>query len=86
MTVTGKVIAIMPEEVISDKFKKREFVIETSDKYPQQILLQLVNDNCGKVSNFNIGENVECHINVRGRKSNDRWYNTLECWRIVGFN
>ena len=37
MEVKGTNKAIFAEQVISDKFRKREFVLTTNDKYPQEI-------------------------------------------------
>jgi hypothetical protein len=41
--VTGRLIEIFDEQQISEKFRKREFVIEVQDgQYPEQIKFQLV--------------------------------------------
>lgn len=41
----GKIIQIFQEEIVSDKFKKREFVIEeTQGKYPKKVCFQLTNE------------------------------------------
>ena len=43
--VTGIVVAVMETKQITEKFAKREFVIEpTGEIYPQKVIFQTVND------------------------------------------
>ena len=76
-------------KVISEKFSKREFVVETMDeKYPQVILFQLVNDKCGLLDTISNGEEVEISFNLRGREWTNptsgevRVFNTLDAFRV----
>jgi hypothetical protein len=89
MQVKGKLYKIDSEQVISDKFKKREFVVETMDDYPQLISIQLTQDRTGLIDIFNVGDEVTVSINLRGRKWTnkegvDKFFNTIEAWRIEG--
>jgi len=84
----GKIIDIFQTQQISDKFKKREFVIETDEQYPQLIKMEFVQDNCSKLNSFAIGQDVEVFFNLRGRKwtnkeGKDNYFNTLNVWRMV---
>lgn len=74
---------------VSEKFKKREFVITTTeDKYPQDILFQLSQDNVDLLDEFFIGDELNIGFNLRGRewtnpKTNEmKYFNTLEVWRV----
>ena len=87
MTVKGKLHLKGDTQQISEKFSKREFVIQTEDKYPQLILLQLTQDKCSLLDFWNVGDNIEAEINLRGREwtSPDgkvKYFNTLEAWRL----
>jgi single-strand DNA-binding protein len=88
MEINGKIVAIMPEQVISDKFCKREIVIETSGEYPQQIVCQAVQDRCSMLDKYQVGQKVTAHINLRGKKYTnkttgaDAWFNSVEVWKI----
>lgn len=88
LTITGQVIDIMQTQQITDSFKKREFVIETDDQYPQTIKLEFSQDKCDKLDKVAIGQNVKVHFNVRGRKwhnakkNEDVYFTTLSAWRI----
>ena len=87
MEVTGRIIVIKEENIINDKFKKREFVIETPEEYPQSLLIEFVNDKCRLLDNFKIGTEVTVKINLRGRKwinpeGIDKYFNTLQAWQM----
>jgi len=88
-TLRGKVIVISAEQIISEKFKKREFVIEDdSSQYPQVISFQVVQDNCNILDSFSVGDEVEVNFNIKGREWTSpkdgqvKYFNTLEAWRI----
>ncbi len=74
---------------MSDKFAKREFVIETTeDKYPQKVLFQCTQDRCELLDSVAIGETVTVAFNVRGRdwinpQGETKYFNSLECWKII---
>lgn len=90
MELKGTLKVINQVVNISEKFRKREFVVTTEDKYPQDILFQLTQDNCDLIDEFGIGEEVVVGFNLRGRewlnpKTNVmQYFNTLEAWRITG--
>lgn len=83
-TIKGVIKLIKPINVISDKFSVREFVITTQDKYPQHIIFQTVNDKMDIIAPYGEGQEVEVSYNVRGREYNDKYYNTLDAWKVVG--
>lgn len=85
---TGRIIDIMETVQISDKFQKREFVIETNtDMYPQKVLFQSVQDKTSMLDAYAIGDDVEVSFNLRGREwtspqNEIKYFNTLDAWRI----
>ena len=83
-TIKGVIKLIKPINVISDKFSVREFVITTADKYPQHIIFQTVNDKMDIIAPYGEGEEVEVSYNVRGREVGDKYYNTLDAWKVQG--
>jgi len=87
MEIKGKVAFIGEKQQVSDKFAKREFVLETAEQYPQQILIQATNERCGILDKLALGQEVTASINLRGRKwtdkeGNDKYFNTIEAWKI----
>ena len=87
LKLEGKVIKILPTNQISDSFKKREFVIETEDQYPQKVKFELTQDACSKMDSYKEGDIITVHFNIRGRewmnKNNELvYFVSLNAWRI----
>ena len=87
MKVVGKVHKVLDLIKVSDKFKKRDLVIETGEKYPQLIAIETHNDNTDMLNNLREGDIVECDINLRGREwknpqGETKYFNSLVCWRM----
>lgn len=86
--ISGIVKLVKDEEVISEKFKKREFVLtDASSMYPQDILFQLTQDKCSLADGFQPNDQIEVSFNLRGREWTSpqgevKYFNTLEAWRI----
>ena len=90
MDITGILKVKSDAQQISDKFRKREFVLtDNSSQYPQHISFQLTQDKCSLIDQYNIGDELKVHFNLRGRewtspKGEIKYFNTLEAWRIEG--
>ena len=86
--IKGELIAILDEQVVSDKFKKREFVIQTADQYPQVIKFQLTQDRCGMIESYRKGETITVNFDVKGKEyvkgTETMYFNSLEAWKIQG--
>jgi len=87
--IKGVLKVVNETAVISEKFKKREFVLtDDSSQYPQDIALQLTQDNCDKLNSVSIGDRLLVKFNLRGRAwndpktGNDRYFNSLDAWFI----
>ncbi len=84
----GKIKVINETQEISEKFKKREFVVtDTSSMYPQDVMFQSVQDKCDMLNGYGVEDQVEVSFNLRGREwtSPDgvvKYFNTLDAWRI----
>jgi single-strand DNA-binding protein len=86
--ITGTLHRIFETKQVSERFSKREFVVETEGKYPQLILCELTKDKCTKLDEFSEGDAVLCELNLRGREWSGRdgtkkYFVSLDCWRIV---
>lgn len=88
MEIEGKIKMIDSiKEVGSSNFKKRDLVITTLEQYPQDILIQFVQDKCEVLDKFKVGENVVISINLRGREwinpeGKAVYFNTIQGWMI----
>jgi sulfur relay (sulfurtransferase) DsrF/TusC family protein len=84
---TGRLHDIMDEQQVSEKFRKREFVLEVVDgQYPEHIKFQLVQDKTALIDQYKIGDEVRVQFNLRGRGFNKNgqmlYFTNLEAWRI----
>lgn len=81
--VEGKLIKKFDTESKTQTFQAREFVIEVSDgNYPQMVKFQLVQDRCALVDEYNEGEQVKVHFDLRGREWNGKYFTNLNAWRL----
>lgn len=89
MQITGILKIKKEEQAVSDKFRKREFILtdSSSSQYPQHISFQLTQDKCGLLDNVREGETITVQFNLRGREwtspqNEIKYFNTLEAWKI----
>lgn len=86
--LTGTIKAINDTVQVSEKFKKREFVVTDNDEmYPQDIQFQLAQDKCDVLDAYNVGDSITVSFNLRGREWTNpqgevKYFNTLDAWRI----
>lgn len=75
---------------VSEKFSKRELVVEVADdKYPQIVSFEFTQDKCALLDNVMEGQEVEVSFALRGREwTNEngdvRVFNTLNGFRVEG--
>jgi hypothetical protein len=87
-TITGEIVKIGLTEAVSDKFRKREFVIkDSSDNFPQVISMQCCQDKVALLDSFIVGSNVTVTFNLKGREwmakdGTVKYFNTVEAWKI----
>lgn len=89
MELKGKIIVVFDTNEVSDRFSKREFVIECAEnpEYPELLKLEMIQDKCEHLDGYKAGDMVEVDINLKGRKWDDpkggvKYFNTLQAWRI----
>ena len=83
MEITGRVQVIgETEEIGVTAFKKRLLVIETEEKFPQLLPIEFVKDNTSKLDSLKIGDSVIVSINLRGNKYKDKYYPSIQGWKI----
>lgn len=81
------------EQQISDKFKKREFVIEVENErnsdWNDFVKFQLTQDRCNIIDDFNINSEIKVFFNIRGRKFEKdgkmNYFSNIEAWKVERF-
>ena len=87
MSYEAKGILYATGEIIqrSENFSTRQFTIKTTaDKYEQFITFELVKDKTSLIDTFGIGEEITVSFNLRGREWKEKFFNTLEAWKVEG--
>lgn len=88
MEVTGKLYEIFETKKVTERFTKREFVVEIEDgRYPQHVLFQLTGDRCGDLDAHQKGDLVRIEFSLRGRewtspRGEVRYFNSLDVRRL----
>lgn len=89
--ITGKIIEVLPVNQVSDKFKKREFVLEKKETggaavFIDYIKFQLVQDKCDLINESYLNEEVKVSFNLKGNKwerdGKINYFTNLDAWRI----
>ena len=87
--VTGKLHVIYDSKQITERFQKREFVVEMSDnpRYPQYVLFQLTGDRCESLDGYKVGDEVRVDFSLRGREWTSpqgevKYFNSLDAWTV----
>lgn len=88
LQITGILKLKGSEQAVSEKFRKREFVLtDNSSQYPQHISFQLTQDKCSLLDSVNVGEEITVNFNLRGREWKSpqgeiKYFNSLDAWKI----
>jgi len=86
--IKGTVYKVGQEEIKSEKFKKREVILEVIEgTYKQYLTVQFANAKCDLLNNVRQGDMISVSINLKGRlwTGNDgieKCFNTIEGWQI----
>jgi len=92
--LTGKIIEILATQTITDKFKKREFIVEYKDNpsgaYVQYLKFQFTGDKVTMLDSYKPGQDVNISFNIKGRKYEKdgrvSYFMDLEAWKIGTVN
>jgi len=91
LQITGKLIVINPTQQVSEKFKKREFVMETYEDvngqtYTNFAKMQAVQAKCDVLDKYKVNDMVTVHFNIKGNKwekdGKVNYITALEAWKI----
>ena len=90
--INGRLAEKYETQKVSDRFQKREFVLETKSssntgfEFVDFIKFQSTQDKCSLLDQFNIDDMVKVSFNLRGRKwekdGQVSYFTNLEAWRI----
>ena len=87
--LTGVLHAIFPEQIVSDKFRKQEFVLKTEgDKYPSFPKFQAVNERIDLLQSFTPGDELTVSFDIQGKEyvkgTETLYFTSLNAWKLEG--
>ncbi|WP_185877922.1 DUF3127 domain-containing protein [Blattabacterium cuenoti] len=87
MEIIGKVKEIFQIQKFESGFKKRELVITTEEPYPQNILIEFIQDKVGLLDLIKLNDKVKVYFNIRGREWKTpngvtKYFNSIQGWKI----
>ena len=89
MQTQGKIYKTFEAQQITERFRKREFVLEleAGSRYPQYVMFQLTGDRCDALDGYSEGQDVRVEFSLRGRewkspKGDVKYFTSLETWSI----
>lgn len=88
-TVKGAIKEVFDTKQVSERFSKREFVLEIEDgKYAQTVLFEMTGERATQLDGLAIGEAVVVEFNLRGRewrspKGEIKFFNSLAAWSVT---
>ena len=84
MEVSGKIKVLGETMTVGSAgtFKKRTLVVSTNEQYVQHIPIDFIQDKCDVLNNYKVGDDVKVSINIRGNEYNDKYYVSLNGWKI----
>ncbi len=88
---TGILIVDKGTQQVSEKFRKREFVVEIQDgQYPQVVKFELAQDKCDLLNGFQLQTPVTVSFDLRGRAYDKNgetlYFTTLSAWKVQNAN
>ena len=81
----GTIKVIMDLQTFDSGFVKREFVITTKEKYPQDIKFEITKEKATDFETYNkVGDEVTVKFNIRGNfhDPTNQYFVNLQAWRI----
>lgn len=88
MEVQGTVKLIDETKTFGNNgFRKREMVVTTQEQYPQDIMIEFIQDKCDLLNAYATGQKVKVSINLRGRawtnpQGETKYFNSIQGWKI----
>lgn len=90
--ITGRLAEIFETQQISEKFQKREFILETKEtsgggsEFVEHIKFQALQDKCSILDPLQVNDMVKVSFNLKGRKwekdGRVSYFTNLDAWRI----
>jgi hypothetical protein len=91
LEVSGKLLVKYDTQTVSERFKKREFVMELAEEingnvYTNYAKMQLVQNKCEVLDRFKEGDPIKVSFNIKGnrweKEGKVNYITNLDAWKI----
>src|ERR1043165_6786582 len=91
LEITGKLVEKYDTQVVNDRFRKREFVIEVTEEvngsaFTNYAKMQLVQNKTDIIDRFQMGDMLRVNFSIKGnryeRDGKVSYFSNLDAWRI----
>ena len=85
MNLKGKLthkLDVVTGQGANGEWKKQTIVIATNEQYSKDVAVELWKDNVTKAESFNIGDTLDCEIDISSREYNGKWYTNVKAWIV----
>ncbi|AER40373.1 MAG: DUF3127 domain-containing protein [Flavobacteriales bacterium] len=87
MEIIGRVKKLFDIQKFDSGFRKREIVLTTEEPYPQNILIEFIQDKVDLLGSISPEDKIKVFINIRGREWTNpegiiKYFNSIQGWKI----
>lgn len=82
--ITGTLVKKYETETKGESFRVRDFVIKTNDgsQYDNFVKFQTTQDRTAIIDDYNEGDEIKVHFDLRGRQWQEKYFTNLNAWRV----
>ena len=82
--ITGTLVKKYETETKGESFRVRDFVIKANDggQYDNFVKFQTTQDRTAIIDDYNEGDEIKVHFDLRGRQWQDKYFTNLNAWRV----
>lgn len=82
--ITGTLVKKYETETKGESFRVRDFVIKANDggQYDNFVKFQTTQDRTALIDDYNEGDEIKVHFDLRGRQWQEQFFTNLNAWRV----
>ena len=82
--ISGTLVKKYEVETKGESFRVRDFVIKANDggQYDNFVKFQTTQDRTAIIDDFNEGDEIKVHFDLRGRQWQEKYFTNLNAWRV----
>ncbi len=86
--ITGTLVKKYETETKGESFRVRDFVIKANDggQYDNFVKFQTTQDRTAIIDDYNEGDEIKVHFDLRGRQWQEKYFTNLNAWRVEKMN